>query len=216
MILHAIRCSEPIQMRCVLQISSRSHRATAIAWQHKQHEKEMTRMSLNGKAKWHQCRVPFSGRGLPSLVCLTAFGSAIQHRGHSVAFLEKSIFDQMWYRRANIFCPPCSSLWACLVAHVICNPPCHSRRFSLVCHDDFGNLPCVAFWGKNAALRCLACRARHQGFHGPGTPHGAFFETDTGAYFVTGLVFKKFGLRPELYGKVNAIWPIRPDRPSSI
>ena len=64
-------------------------------------------MSLNGKAKWHQCRVPFSGRGFPSLVCLTAFGSAIQHRGHSVAvaFLEESIFEQMWYRRANIFLP---------------------------------------------------------------------------------------------------------------
>ena len=98
-------------MRCVLQISSRSHQATAIAWQHKQHEKEMTRMSLNGKAKWHQCRVPFSGRGFPSLVCLTASGSAIQHRGHSLALLEESISEQMWYRRANIFfalpAPPC-------------------------------------------------------------------------------------------------------------
>ena len=102
---HLRQSTKPIQMRCVLQISSRSHR------QHKQHEKEMTRMSLNGKAKWHQCRVPFSGRGFPSLVCLTAFGSAIQHRGHSVAFLEESIFEQMWYRRANIFftlpAPPC-------------------------------------------------------------------------------------------------------------
>ena len=113
------------------------------------------------------------------------FGSAIQHRGHSVAFLEESVFEQMWC--------------GLVLLPIVCNPPCHTRRFSLVCHDDFGNLPCVAFWGKNAALRCLACRARHQGFHGPGTPHRAFFETDTGAYFVTGLVFKKFGLRPELY-----------------
>ncbi len=68
-------------------------------------------MSLNGKAKWHQCRVPFSGRGFPSLVCLTAVGSAIQHRGHSVAFLEERIFEQMWCRCANIFfalpAPPC-------------------------------------------------------------------------------------------------------------
>ena len=105
--IHLCQSTKPIQMRCVLQISSRSHQATAIAWQHKKHEKEMTRMSLNGKAKWHQCRVPFSGRGFPSLVCLTAFGSAIQHRGHSVAvaFLEESIFEQMWYRRANIFLP---------------------------------------------------------------------------------------------------------------
>ena len=107
LILHAIRCAEPIQMRCVLQISSRSHQATAIAWQHKQHEKEMTRMSLNGKVKWQQRRVLFSGRGFPSLVCLTVFGSATQHRGHSVAvaFLEESIFEQMWYRRANFFLP---------------------------------------------------------------------------------------------------------------